>query len=95
VKRSGHQDTYSRNSEFAAFIRCLMGLPMVPLDRLQEGIDNIRRSSRQLNGELRGFARDMIRYINSTWVNGAYRPAMWNMYRHQGATTNNYAEGLT
>ena len=35
----------------------------------------------------------MNKYIEKTWIRGAYPPATWNMFQHEGVKTNNHAEG--
>ena len=32
-------------------------------------------------------------YIDQTWMNGNFRPRMWNYYAHTGPRTNNHLEG--
>ena len=34
-----------------------------------------------------------IIYIEKTWIKGSYPLESWNLYLHEGVTTNNYAEG--
>ena len=29
----------------------------------------------------------------NTWINGSFPPETWNMFQHEGQTTNNHAEG--
>ena len=39
------------------------------------------------------FALVMIAYVQKTWINGSFPPETWNMFQHQGQTTNNHSEG--
>ena len=39
------------------------------------------------------FAVVMIDYVLKTWINGSFPPETWNMYQHEGQTTNNHSEG--
>ena len=32
-------------------------------------------------------------YFDETWMNGQFRPRMWNYYAHSGPRTNNHLEG--
>ena len=32
-------------------------------------------------------------YIDQTWINGRFRPRMWNYFAHSGPRTNNHLEG--
>ena len=35
----------------------------------------------------------MIKYVERVWINGSFPPSSWNVYQHDGETTNNIAEG--
>ena len=35
----------------------------------------------------------LIHYVERNWINGSFPPETWNMFQHQGETTNNHSEG--
>ena len=82
-----------KHAKFGAFIRAVIGLPYVPLDRMFEGVKNLYMLANKLQGKLKTFAIKMINYIEDYWLNGNYPPETWNMFCHDGITTNNHAEG--
>ena len=43
-------------------------------------------------GARRKFCKFMIKYLRATWLNGSIPREVWNMYQHEGVTTNNHAE---
>ena len=95
VSKNGLKPVYSdvKNSKFAGFVRACIGLPYVPLERLNEGVRNLYILATRLKGRQRRFSVKMIKYIEKTWIRGAYPPATWNMFQHEGVKTNNHAEG--
>jgi len=46
----------------------MIGLPDVPLDRLDEGVRNLKVLAMELSGRRRQFA--MVRYIIKHWIKG-------------------------
>ena len=39
------------------------------------------------------WVESFVIYIDQTWINGNFRPRMWNYYAHTGPRTNNHLEG--
>ena len=67
----------------------------MPLDRLNEGVDNLKKIAKKLpKKKLRVFANKLITMnIEKIWI-GKLDPKTWNMYQHRGVTTNNNAEAF-
>ena len=63
------------------------------MERLNEGVRNLYILATRLKGRQRRFSVKMIKYIEKTWIRGAYPPATCNMFQHEGVKTNNHAEG--
>ena len=98
VKKMGMKSQYSaanKNPKFGTFIRCVIGLPFVPLERLNEGFQNLERIGSKVKGQKsKDFVKYLLDYIERVWMNGHFEREVWNMYNHRGVTTNNNAESL-
>ena len=97
VKKAGLQSYYSVKSndpKFGPFIRSIFGLPYVKLCDLERSVNNIKKLSNLLiTPKCKNFAKEMLTYLNSQWINGHIEPELWNMFMHKGARTNNQCEG--
>jgi hypothetical protein len=62
----------------------------VPLDRLQEGLQNLNILAEKMKEKQLEFAHKTLRYLLRTWINGQYEPKSWNLFDHDGVSTNNY-----
>ena len=93
VGKSGFKSDYQSSPEFGSFIRAIFGLAYVPLSRLAEGVRNLYILAKKLDDRQAKFALVMIHYVQKTWINGSFPPETWNMYQHEGQTTNNHSEG--
>ena len=87
---------YSNNIKLTTLVRMAIGLPYVPLERINEGLDILKETARNITGEpsVKKFATRFVEYIEKTWIKGNYEPSTWNYYLRQGVNTNNYAEGI-
>ena len=93
VGKSGFKGDYQSCPDFGSFVRAIFGLPYVPLSRLAEGVRNLYILAKKLDDRQAKFALVMIHYVQKTWINGSFPPETWNMYQHEGQTTNNCSEG--
>ena len=96
VNSAGLRPLYSKKSgdKFGGFVRACISLPFVPLSKLEDGVNIIRRLGRTLPTEREvDFASSMVRYLDSFWLNGRYPRETWNIFEHRGNRTNNHAEG--
>ena len=80
--------------KFGSFIRAVIGLPYVPLNRIEEAMEILRRMRRSTTGPRRKFSKDLISYLQRTWLDGSIPREVWNMFDHKGVATNNHAEGF-
>ena len=93
VTKSGFKSDYENCPKFSAFIRAIFSLAYVPLSRLAEAVRNLYifakacESDRQIK-----FCSVMIRYVERVWINGSFPQSSWNVYQHDGETTNNKSE---
>ena len=95
VHKKGFKSDFAdmkNNGPFCAFVRSVLGLPYVPLRRLNEGIRNLYIMAKKLHGKQRHFAISMIKYVESVWINGNFAPITWNVSGHDGVSTNNSSE---
>ena len=96
VHKRGFKQDFSdvrKNGAFCGFIRAILGLPYVPLERLKEGIRNLYIICRRLTGKQRTFGMKMIKYVEKYWIRGNHRPVTWNVYKSETVSTNNNSEG--
>ena len=63
-----------------------IGLPYVPLERINEGLDILKQAANEITGEasVKKFAIRFVKYIEQTWINGSYAPPTWNYYLRRG-----------
>ena len=80
--------------KFGSFVRAVIGLPFCPLDRLEEAIAILKKIAMANDGVRHKFCLSLLRYLRRTWVDGSIPPEVWNMFEHQGVTTNNHAEAF-
>ena len=93
VSKSGFKGDYQNCPEFSAFIRATLGFAYVPIQRLAEAIRNLFILAKKLNDRQASFALAFLKYLEKTWINGSFHPSTWNMFKHDGVTTNNSSEG--
>ena len=94
-KRGFKQDfaDVKKNGAFCGLIRAILGLPYVPLQKLNQGIRNLYIICRRLKGKQRSFGMKMIKYVEKYWVRGSHLPVTWNVYKSDSVSTNNHSEG--
>ena len=81
------------NPKFGAFIRAVIGLPYVPLNKLDERMRNLKYLASKHDGKLKIFSSKLCQYLEDSWLHGNYPPSTWNMFEHDGVKTNDHAEG--
>ena len=90
----GQKSSFSKYIEFATFIKCNIGLPFVPLDRLQEGLDVLYNLAIKLPKNFTRFLARFMIHFEKTWIEGNFPPQTWNYFLFHGSTTNNFNEGV-
>ena len=96
VNKRGFKQDFSdvkKNGTFCGFIRAILGLPQVPLQRLNQGIRNLYIICRRLTGKQRSFGIKMIKYVEKVWIRGNHKPVSWNVHKEETVSTNNNSEG--
>ena len=79
--------------KFGSFVRAVIGLPYVPLERLEEAFRILQKLGRDNTEKRKKFCKIMLDYLRRTWLDGVIPREVWNMYEHSGVATNNHAEG--
>ena len=95
VQKRGFKSAFTNfkdNGPFCAFIRCILGLPYIPVQRMNEAIRNLYILCRKLHGKQRSFGLSMIKYVMSTWIQGSFPVITWNVFNYDGVNTNNNSE---
>ena len=91
-EKMGMKSQYSaskKNPKFGTFMGCVIGIPFVPLRRLEEGFNNLKRIGNRVKGQKsKEFVEYLLQYIDRVWMNGPFERDLWNMYDHRGVTTN-------
>ena len=79
---------YQNDEEIQKTVKQLFCLPYLPYDKIEEVINELRRTARE---EL----EPLFNYIDSTWINGSqWTPQSWSVFDMVDIRTNNDAEGL-
>ena len=95
MKKKGRAADYSAVKnfpKFGSFVRAVIGLPYVPLERVEEAMAILRMMAKDNTGSRFKFCKELLKYLCHTWLDGSIPRAVWNMYKHRGVTTNNHAE---
>ena len=64
----------------------------MPLDRMEEAMDILKKKIKATTGPRKKFAKELIAYLQRTWLEGSIPLEVWNMFDHRGVSTNNHAE---
>jgi hypothetical protein len=78
--------------EVIAPILPVIGLPYVPLERMEGAMGVLGKLSMLNAWPRRRFCKEMIKYLRMTWLDGSIPRAAWNMYNHKGVSNNNHGE---
>ena len=54
----------------------------------------LEKMAKATSGPRKKFCHHLLNYLRSTWLDGSIPREVWNMYQHQGVTTNNHAEAF-
>lgn len=96
VQQLGLHRAYHRRRAVKRLIRKIMAIGFVPLPLVR----NSFRALCMLRSTIRIVRRypavaDFLRYFRDTYMNGVYRPPIWNVYhRPNTCRTNNHVEGM-
>ena len=87
VQSLGLVEEYREDDSIRCFIRKSAAIAFVPLNFVRVSWDGLKAEMPD-DEQVESFAI----YIDQTWMNGNFRPRMWNYYAHTGPRTNNYLE---
>ena len=88
VQSLGLVEEYREDDSIRCFIQKSAAIAFVPLNFVRVSWDGLKAEMPD-DERVESFAI----YIDQTWMNGNFRPRMWNYYAHTGPRTNNHLEG--
>ena len=74
MKKKGRAPDYSNvqdYSKFGSFVSAMIGLPYVPLTRMEEAMSILEKLSKANDGARRKFCKEMIKYLPDTFLDGS------------------------
>jgi hypothetical protein len=82
------------DEEFKLLIKCILSLPHVPLNDVEETLDILSNREWDFNEsvEKEAFKDKFIGYVRDYWVNGVIPPQVWNCFHRKVDLTNNNNE---
>ena len=93
VDRNGFKTRYQNDEKFNNFINELSALSHLPIDDIEEGLEDVNKRFEFDDEEAKTFKIDMIRYMNDFWIHGCIPPRVWNTFGRSDSLTNNNQEG--
>ena len=89
VFQHGYKKQYLANTKFNFWLKSLTSLAMVPVKDIDRAYA-IVKSNVPDNIEV----KPILDYFEKTWLNGQWKPAVWNHYDDDGPRSNNHAEAF-
>ena len=82
------------DQQFKLLVKCVLCLPHVPVEDIQETIDLLKTKDWDFDGseEKLAFKDKMLKYVEDFWVNGPIPPQVWNCFHRKVDLTNNNNE---
>ena len=79
------------DQQFKLLVKCVLCLPHVPVEDIQETIDLLKTKDWDFDGseEKLAFKDKMLKYVEDFWVNGPIPPQVWNCFHREVDLTNN------
>jgi MULE transposase domain len=95
VADEGLRPTYSSNDppQVRDWIRQIMGLTLLPVVFIARAWDTLRCPPAVADPGLVSKMAAFSAYVDRTWINGSFNPAMWSHFDNIGPRTTNIAEG--
>ena len=88
VQSLGYQTEYLHNDQIRVFIREMMALAFIPEWEVSIGFQSLCTDTPEdLN------VGEFTDYMDRTWINGTFKPELWNVFDSNGPRTNNHLEG--
>ena len=88
VQRLGLVEEYKEDEFIRRFIQKSAAIAFVPPSFVRVSWNGLKAEMPD-NSKVQNYAD----YFDETWINGQFRPRMWNYYAHSGPRTNNHLEG--
>ena len=97
VAESGLSIVYLQDKIFRNWVRSVLALPFLPLNRLEAAVKRMREGNFDKSSpnyeEMEKFKHAFIDYIEDVWIYGHFNPKIWNQWRKSRNLTNNKNEG--
>ena len=83
-----------QNYDLKKFIKCMLALPHVPVDDLEETLLIIlhRDWEFEADEEMNNFKEKFLSYVHTNWMDGIFPPRVWNCFSRKVDLTNNNIE---
>ena len=91
--RNGFKTRYQTDEYFNDFINELSALSHLPIDDIEEGLEDINSRFDFNDDAAKTFKVDMVDYMNYFWIHGCIPPRVWNTFGRSDTLTNNNQEG--
>ena len=95
--KSGLYVAYMQDKSFNRFVRMVMALAFLPINRLEPALDRLKEysfsSTSQHYGKVSEFQPIFLEYFQATWISGSFPPPLWNLHNKFKDLTNNQNEG--
>ena len=78
--------------QFKLLVKCVLCLPHVPVEDVQETIDLLKTKDWEFDEEKNAFKDKFLTNIEQFWVNGPIPPQVWNCFNRKVDLTNNNNE---
>ena len=88
VQRLGLVEEYKEDEFIRRFMQKSAAIAFVPPSFVRVSWNGLKADMPD-NSKVQSYAD----YFDETWMNGQFRPRMWNYYAHSGPRTNNHLEG--
>lgn len=94
TKRIGLWRSYNTDNDVKKFVRRLMALPLIPMDRIDDAWLEIVGDAPDPNHPQRDLCTELENYIVNTWIddNALFERQLWNHYGEDNDKTSNAAE---
>ena len=85
VSKSGLSSAYMAEKAFRNWVRSVLGLAFLPINRIEAAADRKREEvfdkCSQYYEKMEKFKNDFLDYLEDTWIHGNYNPKIWNQWR--------------
>ena len=93
INRNGWKKIYRSDNDFRIWVNMFGALALMPIDKIDECLVFIKAKASGFAFENKN-VQDIIQYFEKTWINGVYKPNVWNYFDYIGRKTNNDLESF-